>query len=166
MSTQPMRNKKILSMHALKKNVARARKDGCRIVATNGVFDMFHFGHLHSLVQAKSHGDYLIVGVNSDASVRRLKGPHRPLVPEMERAHMLAALSCVDAVVLFHEDTAHAWLSVCRPDVYVKGSDRTIDQILERRMVEECGGRVVLVPHTKKHSTTKLIDKILKTYTK
>ncbi len=159
-----MRHKKIYSRTTLKKAVHDARSAGARIVATNGVFDMFHFGHLHSLLRAKTHGDYLIVGINSDASVRRLKGPRRPLVPETERVQMVAALACVDAVIMFHEDTAHTWLAVCKPDVYVKGSDRNMDQILERRVVERYGGKVVLVPHTEKHSTTKLIEKVLTTY--
>lgn len=141
--------------------VATLRSQGKRIVTTNGVFDLLHVGHVRYLQQARTFGDVLIVGVNSDASARRLnKGPLRPLVPDVERAEMLTALRCVDYVTLFDEDDPCALLETIRPDVHVKGGDYTPDRLVEREIVERYGGRVVVGLHVPGRSTTRLIRAI------
>lgn len=140
--------------------VRRWRNEGKRIVFTNGCFDLLHAGHLSLLHEAARHGDVLIVGINSDASVSRLKGPMRPMIPENERAAMLAALECIDAVTIFAEDTPLELLQAIRPDVLVKGQDYRIDQVVGREAVESGGGQVVLVPLLPERSTTALIDRI------
>jgi D-beta-D-heptose 7-phosphate kinase / D-beta-D-heptose 1-phosphate adenosyltransferase len=131
-----------------------------RVVFTNGCFDILHVGHLALLHHAASLGDVLLVAINSDASVRRLKGPGRPLVPEEGRARMLAALECVDAVVTFDEDTPLEALEKLRPDVLVKGADYGLDQVVGRDLVESYGGRVELAPIVPDHSTSALVSKI------
>lgn len=136
-----------------------ARKRGQKVVTTNGCFDLMHVGHVRSLTAARRLGDLLIVGVNSDASVRRLKGKGRPLVPLAERMEMLAAFDAVDYVFAFNDKTPERWLGKIRPSIHAKGSDRTLAQIPERVVVEKYGGRVVLLPHTRRHSTTSLIRK-------
>lgn len=152
----------ILGPEELQAQVARWRAAGNRIVLTNGCFDLLHAGHLSLLHQAAQCGDVLILAVNSDASVQRLKGPGRPLIPERERAAMLAALGCVDAVTIFEEDTPLDILRLIRPDVLVKGQDYTIEQVVGRDLVESSGGQVVLVPLLPEKSTTALIDRIAK----
>jgi len=134
------------------------RRQGWVIVMTNGCFDLLHAGHVMALETARTYGNVLIVAVNSDLSVRRLKGPDRPLNREDDRARVLAALSCVDAVTIFPEDTADNILSLIRPHVYTKGGDCTLEQIPERRVVESFGGRIVITPFLPGHSTTDLID--------
>lgn len=136
------------------------RAAGRTIVLTNGHFDLLHTGHLDYLERARALGDALIVGVNGDASTRRLKGPGRPLVPAAERARLLAALNCVDAAVVFEEDTAHALLDALRPDIYVKGGDYTPATLPEAPAVFAAGGRVVILPFLPEHSTTALIARI------
>jgi D-beta-D-heptose 7-phosphate kinase / D-beta-D-heptose 1-phosphate adenosyltransferase len=131
-----------------------------RVVFTNGCFDILHVGHLALLRHAASLGDVLLVAINSDASVRRLKGPGRPLVPEEGRARMLAALECVDAVVRFDEETPLQILAQLRPDVLVKGADYGLDQVVGRELVEGYGGRVELAPLVPDHSTSALVSKI------
>jgi rfaE bifunctional protein nucleotidyltransferase chain/domain len=143
----------------------RALVDGCRaagqrIVFTNGVYDLLHPGHLRYLQHARSLGELLVVGVNADASVRRNKGPKRPINPERERAEVVAALDCVDAVVLFDEETPADIIRLVQPDVLVKGADWPADQIVGRDTVEARGGRVVLMPVEHGYSTTNIIDKI------
>jgi D-beta-D-heptose 7-phosphate kinase/D-beta-D-heptose 1-phosphate adenosyltransferase len=140
--------------------VTSARNAGQRIVFTNGVFDLLHPGHVRYLVQARRLGDLLIVGLNGDDSVRRNKGPDRPITPEHERAEILAALDCVDAVVIFHEDTPAEIVRLVQPDVLVKGADWPADQIVGRDTVEARGGRVVLIPTEEGHSTTSIVDRI------
>lgn len=131
------------------------------IVFTNGVFDLLHAGHLALLEAARAEGDALVVGVNTDASTRRLgKGPDRPLVPERERARMVAALACVDCVVLFDADTPLELIRRLRPDVLVKGADYTRDRIVGADEVESWGGRVVRVPLVPGHSTTGLVERL------
>jgi D-beta-D-heptose 7-phosphate kinase/D-beta-D-heptose 1-phosphate adenosyltransferase len=142
--------------------IARLRAAGKQIVFTNGVFDLLHPGHLRYLQHARSLGDALIVGVNSDRSVRANKGSGRPITPERERAEVLEALACVDAVVVFDEDTPHAIITALQPDVLVKGADWAEDAIVGRDVVEARGGRVVRVPLADGHSTTALVDKIRK----
>jgi rfaE bifunctional protein nucleotidyltransferase chain/domain len=129
-------------------------------VFTNGVFDLLHPGHVRYLREARRLGDALVVGVNADVSVRRNKGPDRPLNPDVERAELLAALDCVDAVVIFEEDTPDAIIRAVQPDVLVKGADWPADQIVGRDTVEARGGRVVLVTIEQGHSTTALLQKI------
>ena len=139
---------------------ASRREAGERVVFTNGVFDLLHPGHLRYLQQARALGDLLIVGLNSDASVRRNKGAGRPINPEAERAEVLAALACVDAVVLFDEDTPAEIIRAIQPDILVKGADWPADQIVGRDTVEARGGRVVRVEVEQGYSTTALLDRI------
>lgn len=131
-----------------------------KVVFTNGVFDLLHPGHVDVLLGARRHGDALVVGVNSDASVRRLKGPTRPVRSEAERCYVLAALEMVDAVVVFDEDTPFELIGVLRPDVLVKGGDYTETSIVGAREVRAWGGDVVVVPLTPGHSTTSTIEKL------
>ena len=138
----------------------RQRALGKRVVFTNGVFDILHPGHLRYLQQARALGDALIVGLNSDASVRRNKGPERPINPEDERREILLALECVDAVVIFDEETPAEIIRAIQPDVLVKGADWAADAIVGRDTVEARGGRVVRVPIEQGYSTTEIIEKI------
>lgn len=131
-----------------------------RVVFTNGCFDLLHVGHVRYLAAARAAGDALIVGVNGDASVRRLKGAGRPLVPESARAEVLAALAAVDYVTIFDEDTPEAVIRLLQPDVLVKGSDWAADRVVGRDIVEARGGRVLLVPVVAGFSTTALADRI------
>jgi rfaE bifunctional protein nucleotidyltransferase chain/domain len=150
----------MLNDDALAAFVGGARASGKRIVFTNGVFDILHPGHLRYLRAARSHGDVLIVGLNSDASVRRNKGPLRPINPEHERAELLEALDCVDAVAVFDEETPAEIIRRVQPDVLVKGADWPADQIVGRDTVEARGGRVILEPVEQGYSTTALIERI------
>lgn len=150
----------MLDADALTAFVRAARAAGKRIVFTNGVFDILHPGHLRYLQAARRHGDLLIVGVNSDASVRRNKGPTRPVNPEHERAEVLEALSCVDAVSVFDEDTPAEIIRRVQPDVLVKGADWAADKIVGRDTVEARGGRVILEPVEQGFSTTSLIERV------
>ena len=138
----------------------RARDDRRRVVFTNGVFDLLHPGHVRYLCQARALGDLLIVGLNGDASVRRNKGPDRPITPQDERAELIAALECVDAVVIFDEDTPAEIIRAVQPDVLVKGADWGADAIVGRDTVEARGGRVVRVAIEPGFSTTAIIEKI------
>jgi D-beta-D-heptose 7-phosphate kinase/D-beta-D-heptose 1-phosphate adenosyltransferase len=140
--------------------VANLRAGGKTIVFTNGVFDLLHPGHVRYLQQARRLGDALIVGVNSDRSVRAIKGPHRPITPEAERAEIVAALDCVDAAVVFDEETPHALIAAVQPDVLVKGADWAEDAIVGRDIVEARGGRVVRMPIEAGYSTTAILEKI------
>jgi len=142
--------------------VARLRAAGKTIVFTNGVFDLLHVGHLRYLQQARALGDALIVGLNSDRSVRANKGPERPITPEGERAEVLEALSCVDGVVVFDEETPHDLIAVLEPDVLVKGADWAEDAIVGRDVVEARGGRVVRVALEPGQSTSSIIERIRK----
>ena len=129
-----------------------------RVVFTNGVFDLLHVGHVDLLTAARALGDHLIVALNSDASVRRLKGPSRPVRSEAERAYVLAALEAVDAVTVFEQDTPLDVIRALRPDVLVKGGDYSLDTIVGRTEVESWGGRVQVVPLTPGQSTTRIIE--------
>ena len=144
---------------ALERFVRDARAAGRRIVFTNGVFDILHPGHVRYLQAARAHGDLLIVGLNSDASVRRNKGPERPINTEQERGEVLAALACVDAVSIFDDDTPADIIRRVQPDVLVKGSDWPADQIVGRDTVEARGGRVILEKVEQGYSTTWIIEK-------
>ena len=138
------------------------RAEGKRIVFTNGCFDLLHVGHLRYLRQARELGDVLVVGLNTDASVRRLKGPERPLTPEDERAELLAALRCVDYVTLFDEPVPSAVIELLRPHVHVKGGDYTPDRLPEASLVRSLGGEVVILPLTPGRSTTGIVEKLRK----
>jgi rfaE bifunctional protein nucleotidyltransferase chain/domain len=142
----------------------RYRAAGRRIVFTNGCFDLLHVGHVRYLQQARALGDLLLVGLNSDASVRRLKGPRRPLVAAGERAEVLASLECVDHVCDFEEDTPEELIAAVRPAVHVKGGDYRADDLPEARLVRELGGEVVILPFTEGRSTTGLADQIARAY--
>jgi rfaE bifunctional protein nucleotidyltransferase chain/domain len=135
----------------------RVRADGGTVVFTNGVFDLLHPGHVRYLQEARALGDLLIVGLNSDASVRGIKGPDRPINTERERAEVLLALACVDGVVIFEEETPHAIISTIQPDVLVKGADWGPADIVGREVVETRGGRVVRIMLSPGHSTSQLI---------
>lgn len=153
----------ILGREALVAEVARRQAAGERGVLSNGCFDLLHVGHLRTLQAARAMGDFLIVGLNSDAGVRRLKGPSRPIVPESERAELLDALACVDYVTLFDEPTALELAAAVRPRVYVKSIEYRDKPLPERAVVEAAGGEVKLVEVQLGHSTTDLVGKILST---
>jgi len=139
--------------------VARAKAAGKRVVFTNGVFDLLHPGHVRYLTTARSLGDVLVVGVNSDRSVRENKGPSRPIIPESERAELLEALAVVDAAVVFDQATPKDIIDRLRPDVLVKGADWAADSIVGRETVEAGGGTVVRVPIEQGWSTSEIIRK-------
>ncbi len=131
-----------------------------RVVFTNGVFDLLHPGHVDVLVGARSRGDALVVGLNSDASVRRLKGPERPVRSETERAYVLAALAAVDALVVFDEDTPLSLVLHLRPDIIVKGGDYTPGTVVGASEVQAWGGEVAIIPLTPGQSTTRILEKL------
>ncbi|MGE0448407.1 MAG: D-glycero-beta-D-manno-heptose 1-phosphate adenylyltransferase [Vicinamibacterales bacterium] len=139
---------------------AAERRQGRRVVFTNGVFDLVHPGHLRYLEHARALGDVLLVGLNSDRSVRANKGPTRPVTPEAERAEILAALECVDGVVIFDEETPYHLIAAIQPDVLVKGADWAADAIVGRDIVEARGGRVVRIAVEPGHSTTSIVERI------
>src|SRR4051794_30696233 len=149
----------LLDDRALVAFVERQRAEGRRIVFTNGVFDILHPGHVRYLKAARSHGDALIVGLNSDASVRRNKGPSRPINPESDRAEVLLALECVDAVSVFDEETPAAIIRRVQPDVLVKGADWPADQIVGRDTVEARGGVVIREAVEPGYSTSAVIER-------
>jgi rfaE bifunctional protein nucleotidyltransferase chain/domain len=140
---------------------AKVRRAGGTVVATGGCFDLLHAGHVRMLEQARALGDCLVVCLNSDASVRRLKGDDRPLVPQHDRAAVLQSLACVDAVAVFDEDDPRAVLRTLRPHVWAKGGDYAIAALPEARTLEEWGGRAVIVPYVAGRSTTGLITEVL-----
>jgi D-beta-D-heptose 7-phosphate kinase/D-beta-D-heptose 1-phosphate adenosyltransferase len=145
---------------------ARLRAAGKRVVFTNGCFDLLHVGHIRYLQKARALGDCLILGLNSDASVRRLKGEQRPLIGEADRAHVLAALACVDYVTVFDADTPLALIEAIRPQVLVKGGDYTRERVIGHEVVEADGGHVELVPVVEGASTTAIVEKIARLYGK
>jgi rfaE bifunctional protein nucleotidyltransferase chain/domain len=151
---------RVLDPGGLDQFVRDARANGARIVFTNGVFDILHPGHLRYLQAARAHGGMLIVGLNSDASVRRNKGPARPINPEDERAEVLAALDCVDAVSVFDEETPAEIIRRVQPDVLVKGADWPADQIVGRDTVEGRGGVVIREPVEQGYSTSAIIARV------
>jgi rfaE bifunctional protein nucleotidyltransferase chain/domain len=155
-----MTTSKILSRDELLEAAARERAGGKRIVFANGAFDLLHVGHVRYLEAARREGGWLAVGVNSDRSVRRLKGKGRPILPERERAEIVAALACVDAVALFDEDSPAALLSALKPEVHAKGTDYTPASVPERDVVASYGGKTAIVGDTKDHATTDLIARI------
>jgi D-beta-D-heptose 7-phosphate kinase/D-beta-D-heptose 1-phosphate adenosyltransferase len=150
----------VLTHDEAKAWVFQVRGTGRRIVFTNGVFDLLHPGHVRYLQEARRQGDALMVAINSDRSARKVKGAGRPIVPQAERAEMVAALASVDAVVVFDEDTPHRIISMLQPDVLVKGADWPEDRIVGRDIVEARGGLVVRIPIAEGYSTSAIIEKI------
>jgi len=142
--------------------VAIDRRNAKKIVLANGCFDFFHVGHIRYLAGAKALGDCLIVAVNSDEQVSRLKGANRPLIPERERAEIISALRFVDYVTIFPEPTVEELIRAVRPDIHAKGTDYTAETVPEREVVREYGGKVAIVGDPKNHSSTSLIELILK----
>ncbi len=153
---------KILSSDSIGPWRQRILEAGKRLVVTNGCFDLIHTGHVTYLEAARNQGDALLVGINSDAAVRELKGPARPINSEADRALVIAALQSVDSVFIFRERNAVKFLQLVRPEIYVKGGDYTIDTINqdERRVVESRGGKIVLLAHVPGKSTTALLEKL------
>ncbi len=160
----PPLSTKILTLAQAGRWAAAARRRGQRVVATNGCFDLLHFGHVAYLQGAKNLGDLLIIGINSDASIRQLKGPSRPLVPERQRAAILAALECVDAVVIFRERQALRFIKTISPPLYAKGGDYRPDTLdaEERVLLDAIGTKICIVPFVPGFSTTGLLEKIRK----
>lgn len=155
---------KIKNLDVLASIIEGEKQRGKKVVFTNGCFDLLHVGHVRYLQKARSYGDLLVLGLNSDSSVRRLKGEKRPLIGERERAHILAALDCIDYVVIFDEDTPIRLLEALRPSVLVKGGDYTPETVVGKDLVESYGGRVELVEFVDGKSTTNIIEKILQSY--
>jgi rfaE bifunctional protein nucleotidyltransferase chain/domain len=151
---------KIGTLEEIADRLRGARSAGRTVALANGCFDVLHVGHVRYLAGAKAEADVLVVGVNGDGSVRRLKGPGRPLVPEDDRALMVAALSSVDHVVVFPEDDVGALLLALRPDVHCKGTDYAPDTVPERDVVRSYGGRVAIVGDRKDHDTRRLVEKV------
>jgi rfaE bifunctional protein nucleotidyltransferase chain/domain len=151
---------RILERNRLIARVAIARKHGARIVFANGCFDLLHVGHVRYLEAARGLGDLLVVGVNGDAQVRRLKGEGRPHVPERERAEVVASLRAVDYVTVFHEPTVAELLLSLRPDIHAKGTDYTEESVPERDVVRSYGGRVQIVGDPKDHSSTEMLKRV------
>jgi D-glycero-beta-D-manno-heptose 1-phosphate adenylyltransferase len=152
---------RVLDLEGARAVADKARAAGRRVVLANGCFDLLHVGHVRYLEDARALGDLLIVGVNGDDAVRRLKGPGRPLMPAVERAEMLAALRAVDHVVVFEDDTADRLVALLRPAVHAKGTDYTAESVPERASVHAAGGRVAIAGDAKQHSTRDVIAEIL-----
>jgi rfaE bifunctional protein nucleotidyltransferase chain/domain len=150
---------KLFDRESLAAQVKQWRAQGEKIILTNGCFDVFHVGHVRYLQGAKALGGRLLVGINADASVRELKGNGRPRMPERERAELIAALAGVDAVTIFPEHTVEALIRAVRPDFHAKGTDYTAATVPERDVVEECGGKVVIVGDPKDHSSSELLKR-------
>jgi rfaE bifunctional protein nucleotidyltransferase chain/domain len=157
-------NQKVKDLKALLPILRRSKKQGKRIVFTNGCFDLLHRGHVTYLDRAKSKGDLLVVGINSDRSVRTLKGPERPLVPQADRARVMAGLGSVDYVTIFDEPTPLSLIQTIQPDILVKGADWAKGNIVGGDFVENRGGKVVTIPLVKGISTTEIIQRIVKRY--
>jgi rfaE bifunctional protein nucleotidyltransferase chain/domain len=158
--------KKILTWEELKKVVELCRNEGKTIVFTNGCFDILHVGHVRYLHEARKMGDLLILGLNSDASVRAIKGEKRPLVPQAERAEVVASLTMVDYVTVFDETTPLRLIEFLQPDCLVKGGDWKEASVVGRDLVRSWGGKVVIVPSTEGASTTSIVEKIIQAYGK
>jgi rfaE bifunctional protein nucleotidyltransferase chain/domain len=155
---------KIFNQKELSSFCRRMKRGKKIIVFTNGVFDLLHRGHVEYLTEAKKLGDLLVVGLNSDVSVRRIKGDKKPIQPEADRAYLLSSFSCVDAVCLFDDDTPQKLIDLILPDVLVKGGDYQSDQIVGSDTVKNHGGKVVSIPLTEGKSTTRLIQLILERF--
>jgi len=159
-----MSRDKIISWEQLKEEVKKWQTSGLKVVFTNGCFDLLHIGHIRYLQAAKKYGDKLIVAINSDRSVREIKGERRPIISENERAEIVAALDCVDRVVIFDEPTPLSLINFLQPDVLVKGADWPEEKIVGREVVLAKGGKIIRIPVVEGISTTEIIKKILKRY--
>ena len=157
---------KIYASEGLKEKIDHLRREGKKIVFTNGCFDILHVGHTGYLKEAKKMGDILVLALNSDESVRSLKGERRPLVPESERADVVASLESVDFVTIFDELTPLSLIEYLKPDVLVKGGDWAEDQVVGRESVKKWSGKVVIIPEIKGSSTTNIVEKIINVYGK
>ncbi|MBN2497400.1 MAG: adenylyltransferase/cytidyltransferase family protein [Deltaproteobacteria bacterium] len=155
-----MSREKLRELDELASELAPARASGRSLALANGAFDLLHVGHVRYLLAAAELADILVVAVNSDASVARLKGRGRPVVPAQERAEILAALGCVDHVIVFDDDDVRTVVRALRPDVHVKGTDYTVETVPERDEVEACGGRVAIAGDPKAHASSELIHKL------
>lgn len=153
---------KTKTLSAILSLIKKAKRHGKKIVTTNGCFDILHVGHRRNLAFAKSLGDVLVIGVNSDSSVRALKGKTRPILPARERAELISAFESVDYVFIFNEKNPVAWLQKIKPHIHVKGSERRLEELLERKVVERNKGVIILAPYDKGHSTTEIIKRIIK----
>lgn len=153
-------SRKLKSLEQIKAIVLGARSNGKRIAFTNGCFDLLHRGHVHVLREARACADLLIVGINSDESVKQIKGPTRPVLPELDRCELLGAMEMVDFVILFNDPDPYNLIAAIRPDVLVKGGDWNSGKIIGADLVEEAGGSVMVVPYIKGFSTTEIIERI------
>ncbi len=151
---------KIKTQTQIKKMISNYRKNGKKVAFTNGCFDILHYGHVKYLKDAKQMADMLVVGLNSDTSVRRIKGKLRPINTERDRARVLAALSCVDYITIFSEETPLRLIKLIKPDVLIKGGDWDMAKIVGSGFVKTYGGKTVVIPYLKGYSTTSLIEKI------
>ena len=151
-----------MRLEELIRHINKLKKEGKKIVFTNGCFDILHIGHIRYLEETKKLGDVLIVGVNSDESVKALKGNGRPVVHDEERAEMLSALRFVDYVIIFHETTPEYLIEQLKPDIHVKGGDYTIEEIPESKLVESLGGKTVILKEIEGKSTSDIIQKIIR----
>jgi len=159
-----MAREKIISHVEAGSIIANLKKQGKKIVFTNGCFDIIHPGHVIYLAEAKKMGDILFLGLNSDASVKRLKGEKRPILNENERATILSHLEMIDFVCIFDDDTPYELIKIVKPDILVKGGDWSVENIVGRDIVESYGGKVVNIPYLEGKSTTGIIERILKVY--
>ncbi len=159
-----MQSKKIITLSSLQKEVLELKKTGKRIVFTNGCFDLIHVGHIRYLKEARSLGDVLIVGVNSDASIKKIKDPRRPIIPQSQRLEVLSALECIHYLTLFSGKTPLHLIKALTPDILVKGGDWALEQIVGRDHVEANGGQVVRIKVIQGASTTSIIDRVLERF--
>ncbi|MCD6098859.1 D-glycero-beta-D-manno-heptose 1-phosphate adenylyltransferase [bacterium] len=154
----------ILSIEQFKPIRKRIEEEGKKLVFTNGCFDILHTGHIRLLKWAKTTGDKLLVGLNSDSSTRRLKGDGHPILPQDERAEILSSLACVDYVIIFDEDTPQNLINEIIPDILVKGGDYRPEEVVGRETVENAGGKLLIFPLVKNHSTTKIIQTVIERF--
>jgi len=156
--------RKLVPLNKLKDIISNLKKEGKQIVFTNGCFDLLHVGHVKYLQKAKTYGDILVVAINSDTSVKAIKGDKRPLMPQKDRAEILSALSCIDYVVIFEEYDPVRIISELIPDVLIKGGDYQLNEIKGSEIVTSAGGKVLTIPEVKGKSTTKLVQTIIERY--
>lgn len=161
-----MKIDKLKTLEELKKIVQQLKEKRKKIVFTNGCFDILHAGHLYCLEKAKRFGDILIVALNSDSSVRKLKGSGRPIIPEKDRAYLISGLSCVDFCIIFDEQTPARIIKEIKPDILVKGADYKKNEIVGQKTIKKEGGRVITIPLAAGRSTSSIIKKIMKSYEK
>jgi len=152
---------KLKNLDELTELAAQARQNGKSVVFTNGCFDILHRGHVHVLRQAKAAGDLLIVALNSDRSVQEIKGAHRPVLPESDRIELIGAMEMVDYVIIFDEPDPYKLIAAIKPDVLAKGGDWSAEKIIGADVVEQAGGRIVMIPYLKGFSTSEIIGRIL-----